>query len=215
MSLSMYVSFIRDGFNDGHKKCAMDSMVKHIRVHAFDNGRYLRNKNLTSPNGFQIDQSLLRIRQVRQKLSIDISYNELYNPLWLVGWIVPLCYQSNYGRFLHNFFFLNAWLAFFSRVLRNPTRLARDFGGSVSGLDYMCIGNMYLPIGLIGFSVYLNAYHSLINFLHLFLLECLIDFQHSCPCLFACILSMRFENLIRLEKKTKRFCTRTTWRVEK
>ena len=105
----MYVLFIRDGFNDGHKKCAMDSMVKHIRVHAFDNGRYLRNKNLTSPNGFQIDQSLLRIRQVRQKLSIDISYNELYSPLWLVGWIVPLWYQSNYGRFLHNFFFLNAW----------------------------------------------------------------------------------------------------------
>ena len=44
-------------------------------------------------------------------------------------------------------------LAFFSRVLRHPTRPARDFGGSVSGLDYMCIGNMYLPIGLIGFSV--------------------------------------------------------------
>ena len=114
-------------------------------------------------------------------MSIEISYNELYNPLWLVGWIVPLCYQSNYGRFLHNFFFLNAWLAFFSRVLRNPTRLARDFGGSVSGLDYMCIGNMYLPIGLIGFSVYPNAYHSPINFLHLFCLNASSTFNTAVP----------------------------------
>ena len=48
-------------------------------------------------------------------------------------------------------------LAFFSRVLRDPTRPARDFGGSVSGLDYMCTANMYLPIGFIGFSVYPNA----------------------------------------------------------
>ena len=66
MSLSMYVSFIRDGFNDGHKKCAMESMVEHIRVHVFDNGRYLRSRKLTSPNGEQIDATILQIRQVRQ-----------------------------------------------------------------------------------------------------------------------------------------------------
>ena len=58
--------FTRDGFNYGHKKCAMESMVEHIRVHVFDNGRYLRSRKLTSPNGEQIDATILQIRQVRQ-----------------------------------------------------------------------------------------------------------------------------------------------------
>ena len=44
----------------------MESMVEHIRVHVFDNGRYLRSKKLTSPNGEQIDATILQIRQVRQ-----------------------------------------------------------------------------------------------------------------------------------------------------
>ena len=48
------------------KKCAMQSMVEHLRVHVFDNGRYLRSRKLTSPNGGQIDPTLLQICQVRQ-----------------------------------------------------------------------------------------------------------------------------------------------------
>ena len=41
-------------------------MVKDIRFYVFDNGRYLRSKKLTSPNGEQIDATILEICQVRQ-----------------------------------------------------------------------------------------------------------------------------------------------------
>ena len=58
------------------KKCAMESMVEHLRVHVFDNGRYLRSRKLTSPNGGQIDPSILQIRQVRQELLIRINYSK-------------------------------------------------------------------------------------------------------------------------------------------
>ena len=73
---SGFNGFTRDVFNDGHKKCAMESMVEHLRVHIFDNGRYLRSRKLTSPNGGQIDPSILQIRQVRQELLIRINYSK-------------------------------------------------------------------------------------------------------------------------------------------
>ena len=50
---------------DGHKKCAMESLVEHLRVHVFDNGKYLKSSSFTSPKGEAVDQQLLRITQVK------------------------------------------------------------------------------------------------------------------------------------------------------
>ena len=67
-------------------------MVEHLRVLVFDNGRYLRSKKLTSPNGGQIDPTLLQIRQVRQELLIKIDYSQNKAKLLpcLVPYLVPL-----------------------------------------------------------------------------------------------------------------------------
>ena len=73
----------------------MDSMVEHLRVHVFDNGKYLRSRNLTSPNGGQIVQSLLQIRQVRQnhKLRSTTIKEELFfymseAHMYLLNWLL-------------------------------------------------------------------------------------------------------------------------------
>ena len=62
------------------KKCAMESMVEHLRVYVFDNGTYLRSKKLTSRNGGEIDPNVLQIRQVRQEFLIRIDYGQ--NRAW-------------------------------------------------------------------------------------------------------------------------------------
>ena len=47
-----------------HKTCKMNLMTAHIRAQVFGDGKFLKHKNLVSPSGTVLDETLLTIPQV-------------------------------------------------------------------------------------------------------------------------------------------------------